>query len=58
MSHIIKIRDVETEYKKLLLALETDLDGNTGHREALEALLDAYDEHPEMVLEATRDDPF
>lgn len=58
MTHTIKIRDVPDEYKKLLLALETDLGGNTGHREALEALLDAYDKQPEMVLEATRDDPF
>jgi hypothetical protein len=45
----IRCRNVPEDYRKLLAALEVEL-GDVSHAEALQALLDAYDEHPEMVV--------
>lgn len=49
MGHTIKCRGVSDKHKKLLRSLEVDLD-DASHGEALEALLDAYDENEQWVL--------
>ena len=48
--HTIKCCNVSTETKKLLLSLETDL-GDATHAEALEALLEVYEDDPKVVTE-------
>jgi len=47
--HTVKCRNVSHKHRKLLAELETDL-GDATHGEALEVLLDVYEQREQVVF--------
>lgn len=57
MANTVKCRHVTDDEKKLWESLKVDVNAENGS-EALRVLLAAYEEHPELVVDAADDAPF